>query len=75
LLALDIQCQQPDNCLVHLIMLEYCNSECAVAIGKALRVVNNGGSTVKTSTVLEKSLCGITEGSVDTKSTIFVQDF
>jgi hypothetical protein len=56
-------------------LLEYCNSECVVAIGKALLAVNNGGITVKASTILVKSLCGITEGSVDTKSTIFVQDF
>jgi hypothetical protein len=74
LLALDIQCQRPDNYLVHLIVLEYCNSECVVALGKALRVVNSGGITVKASTILVKSLCGITEGIVDTKSTIFVQD-
>jgi hypothetical protein len=62
------------NYLVHLNTLQYCNIACVTPIGKALHVSSNVGITMKASTVLVKSLCGIKEGSVDTDSSILVQD-
>jgi hypothetical protein len=72
LLALDIQCQRPENYLVHLNILEFCNSACVVPIGKTLHVFYNDDITVKVSTIQVKSLCGTEEGTVDRDSAIFV---
>jgi hypothetical protein len=60
--------------LVHLNMLEFCNSTCVVPIGKALHVVDIDGGTVKASAVLVQSLCSITEGSADRDSAISLPD-
>jgi hypothetical protein len=63
------------NYLVHLNTLEYCNIACVTPIGRVLHVSNNVGIMMEASTVLVKYLCGIKEGSVDTDSSVLVQDF